>query len=200
MPKHERRKRIGILMVIAAVAIPLAIVSTAWACGRLATLKLSRGSARSGTAVTGTGGNYNATSPNPVVIHFRSRSGPVLATARPDQNSAIAFAFTTPRARPGYYSIVATQSLANGTAAAGTPGRAVLRIRAAHGASAKASIVSPWVTPASSGKGPSGGAPAVAHRPVQIPAAALIGGGLAFVLLSGGGVMMLRSARRTRTA
>src|SRR4051794_30303010 len=112
----ERRKRIGVLMIVGALAVPLAIVSVAWACGRLATLRLSTPAARWGQEVTGTGGNYNsAPTSSDVTLHLNSRNGLLLWRGRADQNGAIAPAFSVPRMKPGYYNLVATQFLANGT-------------------------------------------------------------------------------------
>ena len=198
---RERKKKIGVLMLLGAIAVPLAIVSTAWACGRLATLNLNVSSARWGQEVTGRGGNYN---PGPtasdVTVRLRSRNGTVVWQGRAaPPNGSITPVFTVPPVRPGYYTVVATQTLANGTPAAGTPGRDVLRIRRSGGSSAQASAA-PWAAPVSGGPGASGGPPVVAGRSVDVPPLAAVGGTLAFVLLAGGGVMMLRGSRRTRTA
>src|SRR5215208_5401434 len=76
---HDSRKRVGVLLLIGAVLVPLAIVSTAWACGRLATLRLSADSARTGQEITGFGGNYNSVaSSSDVTVRLGGRSGRVL--------------------------------------------------------------------------------------------------------------------------
>jgi len=75
------------------------------------------------------GGNYS-TSPraSAVALHFNSRSGTVLASARPDLNGTIRTTLTVPHVGAGYYVIDAMQTGPSGAPAAGTPGRAVLRI------------------------------------------------------------------------
>jgi hypothetical protein len=200
---YVRRRRVGTLCIIGALMVPLAIVSTAWACGRLATLRLSSASAKPGQELTGFGGNYNslATSSD-VTVRLGGRSGSVLWQGRAGQNGAISPAFTVPRLKAGYYPIVATQSLANGTPAAGTPGRAVLRIghpKARRTAASGAALWAPGGPPAND-RGPSGGAPAVAGRSISVPAPVVAGGAVLFVVLMGTGVMVLRGTRRTRPA
>lgn len=159
-----RRSKIGFGLIFAAV-IPLAVASTAWACGVLATLKLDTWSVSPGQSVTAIGVNYSVRpGVSPVTIHLVSRTGKVIANTVPGSGRGINTTFPIPaNTKPGWYVIMATQYNANGTPVAGTPGRTTLRVRgsvAAHHAQ-KASAVSPW----SSSKpiGPAGASVSVAH-------------------------------------
>src|SRR5688500_16246323 len=113
-------RRNGVLAAIVALAIPLGIVATAFACGSLATLKLNRATATAGNDVKATGGNFN-TSPraSTVQLRFNSRNGRVLWEGRPAASGRFTANFTAPDARPGYYVIVATQTGPDGRPAAG---------------------------------------------------------------------------------
>ncbi len=116
------RKRMGVLFL--GTAIPLVLASAAYACASLATLSINPEKGRPGITVAGTGANYcSDPACSEVTIHFKSRSGPVLATTRPGADRRIAFEFKVPKAAAGWYSIVAVQSKADGSPVAGTPGR-----------------------------------------------------------------------------
>jgi hypothetical protein len=200
---RDSRKRVGVLFLVGAVLVPLAIVSTAWACGRLANLRLSADSARAGQEVTGVGLNYNSQpTSSDVTVRLGGRSGPVLWQGRTNAQGTIAPVFTVPRVKSGYYTIVATQYLASGAPAAGTPGRDVLRIGRVKRQKTSSGTVAPWASPAppTSGAGPAGGAPAHTARAIDVSTPVVVGGTLLFVVLAASGVTMLRSARRTRTA
>ncbi|HVL97626.1 MAG TPA: hypothetical protein VM266_17360 [Solirubrobacteraceae bacterium] len=147
----DSRRRLITLVVVAAVAVPLAVAATAFACARLATLKLDRAGGTPGDRVTAVGRNFNSTaSSSPVSIRFNSRNGRVLWEGRPDAQGRFRGTFEIPRGRAGHYVILATQSLANGSPAPGTPGRAPLRIRRADASRSVA------VVPPGTGAGPSG--------------------------------------------
>lgn len=121
------RRRIGVLVLGAAV--PLVLASAAYACASLATLNVDPERGRPGATITGKGGNYCADpSCSPVTVHFKGRSGPVLAEIRPGADRKISFEFKVPKAARGWYSIVAVQNKADGNPVAGTPGRASLKV------------------------------------------------------------------------
>src|SRR5215210_8726569 len=123
------RKR-GALAAVFMLAIPLAVAATAFACGSLATLKLNRATANAGDQVSARGGSFN-TSPraSAVQLRFNSRNGRVLWEGRPRSNGRFSATFDAPKARGGYYVILATQTGPDGRPAAGTPGRAPLRLK-----------------------------------------------------------------------
>ncbi len=127
-----RRRRVG-LILIGGAALTLAIVSTAWACGVLATLKASPGGVAPGQTVTATGNNYSsAASASDVSIRLNSRSGQVLATTKPVPGST---SINTPvqipsNVAPGWKVLVATQTV-NGVPKSGTPGRTTVRVSGA---------------------------------------------------------------------
>jgi hypothetical protein len=172
-------RRFAVLASLGILAVPLAIVATAFACANLASAKLNRAAASPGTQVSFMGRNFNSNSAaSPVSIRWNGRSGQVLATARPDANGKVSTTFTVPSARPGYYVVVATQTGPNGRPASGTPGRAPLRV----GRGSSSSVV---VAPVGSG-GPAA------------PPPLAIGLGLSAFMLFGG--LMSLAARRRRTS
>ena len=133
----QTKKRALFTTALGAVVVPLLIASFAYACTSLATLQVNPGSAASGTTVTGTGQRFaphgaDAPSTEPVVLHFNSRTGPVLWSGRPDAGGAIAFSFTVPDAEAGQYTLIATQNDPNraGFAASGTPARVSFTVAA----------------------------------------------------------------------
>jgi len=183
-PKH------GVVAVVALLAIPLALAATAFACGSLATLKLNRATAPVGGEVKAVGGNFNS-SPraSTVQLRFNGRNGKVLWEGRPAASGRLAGTFAAPAAAPGYYVIVATQTGPDGRPAAGTPGRAPLRIkRAAAGSKSAAAVPAvPFAAPAT------GDGPPPAVTPVTVLAIGLLG-----LVLLGGGFGVLRLARHRR--
>lgn len=175
----EKRRRMAVSLVVALVAVPLVVAATAFACARLATLKLDRATGPAGAEITATGRNFNsAPNASPVAIRFNSRSGKVLWEGRPDAQGRFRASFTMPKATPGYYVILATQTVASGAPAAGTPGRAPIRVKRKKSGSAAVA-------------GPTGsGAPG---SPPAMPALALLLGAIA-----AGGLVL--SARRRAAA
>ena len=124
-----QKRRPLYLMAFGAVAVPLIAASIAYACGALASLSVSSASADAGSTITGVGKGFSnshggAPSAEPVVIHFNSRTGPVLWSGRPDSNGVVEFSFTVPKVEPGSYTLIATQTNADGEPAPGTPARA----------------------------------------------------------------------------
>ena len=179
----------GVLAVVVVLAVPLAVAATALACGSLATLKLNRATAAPGNEVTARGGNFN-TSPraSTVQLRFNGRNGRVLWEGRPLASGRFDATFTAPSARAGYYVIVATQTGPDGRPAAGTPGRAPLRIRRARsGSSSSATVPAAPLAPSANGPSP----PAVAPETVGAIA-------LAAIALLGGAAGLSAPSRRRR--
>jgi hypothetical protein len=178
-----------VLAAVLTAAIPLAVVATAFACGSLATLKLNRATAAAGDPVTARGGNFNSSrNASAVQIRFNGRNGRILWEGRPTANGRLTATFDAPAARPGYYVIVATQTGPDGRPAAGTPGRAPLRIRgAASSRASSAAPAAPWAAP------PGGGGPTA-------PPFALAAGGVLALVLFTGVLALAHSARRRRRA
>lgn len=142
MSEHRRKFT---LAAVAMVALPLIVVATAYACARLATVKLDRATAREGTTITAIGRNFNsAANASTVKVRFNSRNGKVLWEGRPDGKGRFRATFKMPSSAPGYYVILATQTVASGAPAAGTPGRAPIRVKAAS--SSRSTAVSPVPT------------------------------------------------------
>lgn len=157
-------RRFAVLAALGIVAVPLTVVATAFACANLATMKLNRAAATPGTKVSFMGRNFNSRpDASPVEIRWNGRRGEVLATVRPSRNGKISDTIIVPKARPGYYMVVATQTAPNGKVAPGTPGRAVIRIRAAR---PNTSAVAPPVT--------TGGGPAGPALPIGLGLSALM--------------------------
>lgn len=143
--------------VVPAAAIPVIALaafgwmSSAFACTNLATISLSTGWGHPGERISLVGSSFpvprsTAGQPpaeaTPVVVHWASSDGPVLATLTPDRTGSIATTFTIPPAAPGNVLIVAVQRRAVTDPAApdaqpqafvdevGTPARATFRILA----------------------------------------------------------------------
>lgn len=132
-----RAKRSSVLLGgFAAAAVVIAMASASFACQVLATLSLSPKSGPAGTEVTATGANYSITAFSEVVIRLDSRDGPVLARTVPLPSGHIVATFRIPAdTSVGYHTILATQLKADGTAVAGTPGRASFEVTGAGSSS-----------------------------------------------------------------
>ncbi len=189
---RDMRRKLAIMLILGGAALPLALVSLAYACGILATVHLNRSAVASGASVSGFGNNYS-TKPkaSAVVLHFNSRTGRALWTGRPDQNGNIALRFTAPRVRPGYYVVDATQTSATGAQVAGTPGRAVLRIGNPHRHGAAAAW--PIGTP---GSGTGSYATSSGSGIAGLAGSGVLVGSLSGVLLAGGALLLLGDRRR----
>ena len=129
-------------------AVIMGFGASAFACANLATLNLSVGAARPGTAVTFTGASFasprpsTGRTPTPVVVHWEWEDGPIIAEVVPDRFGSISAEFTVPETRPGTYIIVATQKTPRRTQGApeeqapayfpepGTPARASFEVLA----------------------------------------------------------------------
>jgi len=170
--------------------IPLAAASLAFACARLATLKLDRAGGRAGTVANAVGVNFNNDAKSsPVAIRFNGRNGRVLWEGRADSRGKIRGSFRIPRARPGQYVLVATQQTAEGRPAAGTPGRAPLEIRGVRkkrNAATSAGPAAPGGTAGSAGGGP---------PPLSAGLVSLL-----VLMTAGAGAAALAARRRTHPA
>lgn len=184
------KRKVGLFLVFGA-AVPLAIASTAWACGVLATLSLNTKVAAPGQAVTVTGKNYSNTSeggPSPVTVRLKSRSGAALTTVAAT-NGKIEDTFTVPmNTAPGWYVVLATQTLANGNPKSGTPGRTTLRVQGS--AKDAAAVAPPWASNNTSGPATGGSGSLLAI---------LFAGALSLSMLVGGWSLLSRRNNRTIT-
>jgi hypothetical protein len=184
------RQKLGISLIIAAVAVPLAVVSVAFACGRLTTLAVNPKQAKRGATISAFGRNYNvAPTSSPVTLRWNSRHGRELWTGRPAPNGNIDATFKVPDVRAGEYIVMATQTTANGAPAAGTPGRAAITIGKSTRSSSRAA--STW-TPIGTGGSGGGSGPHVSGPTGLLAALASAG------LLSAG-LILLRRPRRDRS-
>jgi hypothetical protein len=180
------RRKIGLCLVFGA-ALPLAVVSVAWACGVLATLKLDKKVAAPGDTITATGRNWATTGHSAVSLRLKTRDGRVIATTAAQPGGTISETFALPRdLDPGWYVVLATQTnTTTGNPKTGTPGRTTLRIQGSAGAQAVA---------APAGANPSG--PAVtAGGSGQSLLALLLAGGISIAMLAGGWVLLSRRSR-----
>ena len=170
----------GRLALFSAVAATVVVVGggTAFACTNLATAEVSAGTGRAGAAMTFTGSSFAApeegAAPSPVVVHWGSADGPVLAQLAPDARGGVSGSFTIPEADPGHFVIIATQVDAEGEPQFGTPARVPFEVLGANGESVPPPVDE--AAPLSSGS-ESGGSSIVLV--LGIVAACLFVGGLA---------------------
>lgn len=158
------RQKIGVSLILAAV-VPLAVASTAWACGVLATLTFNTQVASPGQTLTATGVNYsNANAFGPVNIRLMTRHGQTLATTSPAAGGGISTPVTLPsKLGSGWYVVLATQyNLATGAPKAGTPGRTTVHVVKGSAARHGAVAGSPWGS--SKPPGPSASAASAPHN------------------------------------
>ncbi len=133
------RRRLGFFLIVGA-AVSLVAVSTAWACGVLATVSLDKSVAAPGSTVAVTGEHYgNSGSFGPVALRLNSRSAAPMATTTPDLAGRISANVRIPAGTsPGWYVVLATQSnTTTGVAKSGTPGRSSLRVQGAAASAAR---------------------------------------------------------------
>ncbi len=183
------RRRAGQLFIFGAAAPLVILVSSAWACGVLATLKAAPSTAAPGQTVQVTGANYDVRPTfTPVQIRLDSRTGPVLQEVTP-LNGRINTTVQIPATvAAGDHLLLATQNkISDGTPKPGTPGRTTVRVAgAAAGSSAPAA--SPW---GSSDPGAPGGSAATVDAR-DSGYAPLLGIGLSLALLSIGVTLVAR--------
>jgi len=141
------KRRAGILCIFGATVPFVVLVSSAWACGVLATAKVAPSTAAVGQTVQVTGSNYGVNPPGtftPVSIRLDSRTGPVLKEVTPGIDGKINTTVQTPAVAPGEHILLATQNrISDGTPKAGTPGRTTMRVQGAA-ASSSVPAASPW--------------------------------------------------------
>jgi hypothetical protein len=154
MPRASGGVRRAALLAAVLVFGASAWAASALACTNLATITLSSSSGHVGDTITLIGTSFpvprspapNSSTPGvpptPVVIHWKSSDGPVLATVTPDRTGTISATFTVPPTEPGNVVIVALQRRPLADPAApdgppkayidevGTPARATFRILA----------------------------------------------------------------------
>jgi hypothetical protein len=130
--------------------------SSAWACTNLATLNLNQAAGTSGQSITVTGSSFKVATgdPIPVVLHWNGATGPALASVAPDATGNISATITIPDAQPGFYTLVATQTV-KGFDYYGTPARAAFQILAPgqHAAITPNGIQGGTVAPATTSTG-----------------------------------------------
>ena len=166
----QSKRRPLYLMAFGVVAVPLVAASIAYACSALASLSVNTQSADSGATVTGVGRNFSnahggAPSAEPVVLHFNTRSGPVLWSGRPDANGNVDFSFQVPRTAAGSYALIATQNNADGVPVSGTPARATFTVAGPVSEAIAAEAAAPAAEPVAA-------APAAAPAPAAVAAPA----------------------------
>ena len=181
----EKRRRFWVFGALAAVAAPLVVAATAFACANLATIKPGKASGAPGTTVSVKGFNFSTRADSSAVaIRLNSRRGPVLAEKRADSRGRVETDFRVPSGvRAGDGVILATQEKANGNPVAGTPARHGFLVRGGSNAGA---VPVAWSAPQ---QGPP---PAAA----PIPVAPIGGAALALLALSAGGFAVARVSRR----
>ena len=171
------RGRLAMFFALAATVLVAGGV-TAFACTNLATAAVSAPNGQAGAPLTFTGSSFAAAeageAPSPVVVHWGSADGPVLAELTPDARGAVSGSITVPQADPGHFVIIATQVDAEGEPQFGTPARVPFEVLGANGESTPAPVSQ--AAPASPGSD-SGGTSMVLV--LGIVAACLFAGGLA---------------------
>lgn len=132
MDRSVKRLTLGVaggLGVMAALSIGAVV---AFACISMAMLNLTPNTVSPGQSVTasiqGISANPGQTIP-PVVLHWQTLNGPVLATTTPGPNGTSA-TFTVPSVQSsGDYLVVATQTQSSGSSTWGMPARGVLHVQ-----------------------------------------------------------------------
>lgn len=190
-----RKRSMGMILVFGA-ALPLAIASVAWACGVLASVSLDKKVASPGEAITISGKNFANTTvggASAVTVRLKSRTGTILTTAA-TTSRAFSDTFTVPATlSPGWYVVLGTQTKADGTPVAGTPGRTTLRIQGSATSSA-VPAAAPWNSSTPSG-------PAASHTTVNggstspSPLMILLAAALSLTMLAGGWTLLSRKSR-----
>lgn len=145
------RSRLLYMIGLAAVAVPLAAASVAYACTSLATISLSPGSGPAGTTVTVKGKGFaphdrtDDRAGELAYVRFDSQRGPVLAEVAPKGNSgSFTVEIQIPQsADPGNHVILATQNRTNGSPAGGTPARQAFAVTTPAQAEAPPAAVTP---------------------------------------------------------
>lgn len=196
------RRRLGFFLIIGA-AVSLVAVSTAWACGVLATVKLDKSAAAPGSTVAVTGEHYSTNASfSGVSIRLNSRTAAPIGTATPDPSGRINTNVALPTGlSPGWYVVLATQTrLADGVPKSGTPGRSSIRVQGSAAAARHrgGAAITPW----SSGKPTGGSGASLAVNAGGSSSSAflptLLGVALALGLLGTGVALVARSRTASR--
>lgn len=187
----QRQKKFWVVGGLAAIAIPLMVAATAFACANLATIKPNKNTGTPGTTVYVRGFNFT-TRPDasPVEIRMNSRRGEVLAEVRPNKRGRIEAIIKVPKAKVGKGFLLATQRTGEGRPVAGTPARHPFTIKSSSGSSAM--VPAAWGSPQQG--------PPTAGGPASIPVTLIGGAGLALVALSAAGLAVSRRPARLRPA
>lgn len=195
------RRRLGLFLIIGA-AVSLIAVSTAWACGVLATLT-APSTAAPGSTVNVTGRNYSSSASfGAVQIRLNSRTATPIGSATVGADTKINTNVTLPAGlSPGWYVVLGTQTnTTTGVPKSGTPGRTSIRVQGAAAASRRhgGAAVTPW-----SSTTPPGGSGGLAVKAVGgsggsafVPT--LLGIFLSLGLLGGGVTLVARSRTANR--
>lgn len=196
------RRRLGFFLIIGA-AVSLIAVSTAWACGVLATLT-TPATAAPGSTVNVTGRNYSANASfGAVQIRLNSRTATPIGSATVGGDTKINTNVTLPaNLSPGWYVLLGTQAnITTGVPKSGTPGRTSIRVQGAAAASRHrngGAVATPW-----SSTTPPGGSGGMAVKVVGgssgsafVPT--LLGIFLSLGLLGGGVTLVARSRTANR--
>jgi hypothetical protein len=179
-----------------ALAVPVGAASLAYACTALATLSVTSGPAAPGSTVTATGKGFNGglhgadpatATRTPVVMHWNTRSGPVVASVTPANlaGDLPTFTFTAPNVAPGQYVLIGVQNdPATNAPYYGTPARQSVTIAtsgartaarsggAATAGESSAAPAAPVAAPAAPSASASTASPAAATGSVGSPAPA----------------------------
>lgn len=189
---RSTRHRLGFLLIVAAVAVPLAAVSFAYACGVLTTLHLAPKTVRQGADVTGFGRNYSSSpAASAVTLHLNSRKGQVLWSGRASSTGLITPSFSAPNVHSGYYTVLAEQTGTGNRPSPGTPGRATIYVGTRKSRSHASRSGAFAAIPPSAG-GRSGGGYAFAGLDAVALTSLLSAG------LLGSGLLVRRAGRRGR--
>jgi hypothetical protein len=188
----EGQKKFWVVGGVAAIAVPLMVAATAFACANLATIKPNKNSGTPGvTKVYIKGFNFSTRSDSSAVqIRMNSRRGKVLDAVRPNSRGRIESIITVPKAKVGKGYLLATQTTGEGRPVAGTPARHPFTIRSSSGSSS--TVPAAWGSPQQG--------PPTAGGPASIPVTLIGGAGLALVALSAAGLAVSRRPARMRPA
>jgi hypothetical protein len=181
------------------------VAAAAFACSNLATISLSSGSGHAGDLITLIGTSFPVprpsagTAPTPVVVHWQSSDGPVLATAVPDRTGSISAAFNVPDGQPGNVIIVATQrrtvtspdnpSVTITIDEAGTPARTTFRVLAPGQAAPTSTPIDDFA----------GATPAGQEGSTGMIVMMVLFGTVALSLFAGGVIAFIHQVRTRRT-
>lgn len=189
----ERRTKFWVMGALAAVAVPLMVAATAFACANLATIKPNKKSGTPGVTKVYIKGFNFSTRPDSSAVQIRmnSRRGKVLDEVRANSKGRIESIITVPKAKVGKGFLLATQTTGQGRPVAGTPARHPFTIRRSSGSSSS-------TVPAAWGSPPQG--PPTAGGPASIPVTLIGGAGLALAAFLAAGLAVSRRPARMRPA